>query len=86
MRGDGRPRSSRPKCSTGAFSYLNNMAWTNSAIAEIALQNLKKSRKKRESRETDRKTRIGNFSITQGKLAGKLLVESGHADSVARHP
>ena len=27
-----------------------------------------------------------NFSITQGKLARDLLVESDHADSVARHP
>jgi hypothetical protein len=27
-----------------------------------------------------------NLSITQGKMAGKLLVESGHAHPVARHP
>jgi hypothetical protein len=27
-----------------------------------------------------------NLSITAGKLAGKLLVESGHADPVSRHP
>jgi hypothetical protein len=29
---------------------------------------------------------VRNFSITQGKLAGDLLVDSRHADSLARHP
>jgi hypothetical protein len=29
---------------------------------------------------------VRNLSITAGKLAGKLLVESGHADPVSRHP
>ncbi len=29
--------------------------------------------------------RNSNFSITLGKLAGKLQVESGHVDSTTRH-
>jgi hypothetical protein len=33
-----------------------------------------------------REVAAGNLSITPGKLAGKLLVESGHANPVARYP
>jgi hypothetical protein len=47
---------------------------------------MESKRKPRGGRANVGPSRVSNFSITPGELAGKLPLESGHADSVARHP